>query len=138
MANAARNHGANLVCDTGRAMSGHERRKSERKPVTAKVTMRGSNQEIELEIDNISAGGLFLKLPPTQRPMSVLGEAVVVAFDVGPDSYGDPLDLEVDAEVVRIDLGGPGRPAGIALMFTSTDPAVPQRLALVLEFLRDR
>jgi hypothetical protein len=123
---------------TGGVMPGHERRKSERKPVTAKVMLRGGEQEIELEIDNISAGGLFLRLGIAQRPMSVLGEAVVVSFDVGPDSYGDPLDLEVDAEVVRIDLGGPGRPAGIALMFTSTDPAVPQRLALVLEHLRDR
>lgn len=119
-------------------MSGAERRRSERQPCKAKVTLRGSNREIELEIENISAGGIFLRLPPTQRPMSVLGEPVVVEFDVGPDSYGDPLDLEVDAEVVRIDLGGPGRPAGIALMWTSTDPAVPQRLALVLEFLRDR
>jgi hypothetical protein len=119
-------------------MSGHERRKSERKPVKAKVMLRGGEQEIELDIDNISAGGIFLRLGIAQRPMSVLGEAVVVSFDVGPDSYGDPLDLEVDAEVVRIDLGGPGRPAGIALMFTSTDPAVPQRLALVLEHLRDR
>jgi hypothetical protein len=123
-------------------MSGHERRTSERRtanrpPARAKVMLRGGEQEIELEIDNISAGGIFLRLGIAQRPMSVLGEAVVVSFDVGPDSYGDPLDLEVDAEVVRIDLGGPGRPAGIALMFTSTDPAVPQRLALVLEHLRD-
>ena len=138
MVNAAHSNGAILVCDTRARMTGHERRRAERLPSKARVTMRGSSREIELDIENISAGGIFLRLPPTQRPMSVLGEAVVVAFDVGPDSYGDPLDLEVDAEVVRIDLGGPGRPAGIALMFTSTDPAVPQRLALVLEHLRTR
>jgi hypothetical protein len=119
-------------------MSGSERRKSERVPCKARVMMRGGEQEIELDIENVSAGGIFLRLGVAQRPMSVLGEAVVVSFDVGPDGYGDPLDLEVDAEVVRIDLGGPGRPAGIALMWTSTDPAVPQRLALVLEHLRDR
>jgi hypothetical protein len=89
-----------------------------------------------LDVDNISAGGIRLRLSPTQMPIGRLGEAVTVYFDVGPDSYGDPLDLEVDAEVVRVDLGGPGRPAGIALMWTSTDPAVPQRLALVLDHLR--
>ena len=38
--------------------------------------------------------------------------------------------------VVLFNLGGPDRPAGIALMWTSTDPAVPQRLALVLDHLQ--
>ena len=104
--------------------------------ITAKVTLRHSSATTELEVDNISAGGILLRLAAAQLPVARLGEAVTVYFDVGPDAYGDPLDLEVDAEVVRIDLGGPTRPAGIALMWTSTDPAVPQRLALVLDHLR--
>ena len=113
-----------------------DRRKTERKPITARVTLRRSSASTELDVDNISAGGILLRLTPAQMPTGVLGEAVTVYFDVGPDAYGDALDLEVDAEVVRVDLGGPDRPAGIALMWTSTDPAVPQRLALVLEHLR--
>jgi hypothetical protein len=117
-------------------MSARDRRRAVREPVTARVTLRRSDQATVLEVDNISAGGIFLRLAPAQLPMVALGEAVTVYFDVGPDGYGDPLDLEVDAEVVRVDLGGPDRPAGIALMWTSTDPAVPQRLALVLEHLR--
>jgi len=123
-----------------RRMSGtrRERRKSERQQLTAKVTLRHSDATTVLDVDNISAGGIRLRLAPRQMPVAALGELVTVYFDVGPDGYGDPLDLEVDAEVVRIDLGGPGRPAGIALMWTSTDPAVPQRLALVLDHLRDR
>jgi hypothetical protein len=116
--------------------SGRDRRRSERKPITARVTLRHSNAGIELDVENISAGGLFLRLAPAQMPIAAVGNAVTVYFDVGPDGYGDPLDLEVDAEVVRVDLGGPDRPAGIALMWTSTDPAVPQRLALVLDHLR--
>src|SRR6185503_15322608 len=104
--------------------------------ITATVTLRKSNQSVVLDVTNISAGGILLRLGPAQMPIARLHEAVVVAFDAGPDSYGDPLDLEVDAEVVRIDLGGPDRPAGIALMWTSTDPAVPQRLALVLDHLQ--
>ena len=115
---------------------GSERRKSEREPITARVTLRSSEASAVLDVDNISAGGIRLRLAPAQMPIARLGEAVTVYFDVGPDGYGDPLDLEVDAEVVRVDLGGVGRPAGIALMWTSTDPAVPQRLALVLEHLR--
>jgi hypothetical protein len=115
-----------------------ERRRAAREVITARVTLRHSRDASVLEIDNISAGGIFLRLAPAQLPMAVVGEAVTVYFDVGPDGYGDPLDLEVDAEVVRVDLGGPDRPAGIALMWTSTDPAVPQRLALVLDHLRGR
>lgn len=116
--------------------TGRDRRKAERQPITATVTLRRSGASAVFEVDNISAGGILVRLPPAQMPIARLGEAVVVHFDVGPDAYGDPLDLEVDAEVVRVDLGGPGRAAGIALMWTSTDPAVPQRLALVLEHLR--
>jgi hypothetical protein len=115
-----------------------ERRRAERQQITAKVTVRRNKQSITLDVDNISAGGILLRLAPTQMPVAALHEAVIVAFDVGPDAYGDPLDLEVDAEVVRVDLGGPDRPASVALMWTSTDPAVPQRLALVLEHLRGR
>ncbi|HUH05389.1 MAG TPA: PilZ domain-containing protein [Kofleriaceae bacterium] len=115
-----------------------ERRNATREAITARVTLRYSNDVSVLEVDNISAGGIFLKLAPAQRPMAVAQETVTVYFDVGPDAYGDPLDLEVDAEVVRVDLGGPDRPAGIALMWTSTDPAVPERLALVLDHLRGR
>ena len=115
-----------------------ERRTSERLRITAKVTLRRSDAATVLDVENISAGGILLRLAPAQIPVAALGEAVTVYFDAGPDAYGDPLDLEVDAEVVRVDLGGPQRPAGIALMWTSTDPAVPQRLALVLEHLRDR
>lgn len=117
-------------------MSERDRRRAVRETITARVSLRRSNDSVDLDVGNISAGGIFLKLAPVQMPMVALGEAVTVYFDVGPDAYGDPLDLEVDAEVVRVDLGGPGRSAGIALMWTSTDPAVPQRLALVLDHLR--
>jgi hypothetical protein len=115
-----------------------ERRKTERRRITATVTLRHGGGATVLDVENISAGGILLRLAVAQRPVAGLGEAVTVYFDVGPDAYGDPLDLEVDAEVVRIDLGGPQRPATIALMWTSTDPAVPQRLALVLEHLENR
>jgi hypothetical protein len=127
--------------DTRDAMSqtgGRERRKAVREQVTARVTLRRSDEASVLEVRNISAGGILLALAPGQRPTVALGEEVTVYFDVGPDSYGDPLDLEVDAEVVRVDLGGPGRPPGIALMWTATDPEVPRQLALVLDHLRDR
>jgi hypothetical protein len=115
-----------------------ERRKTERRRITATVTLRHGGGATVLDVENISAGGILLRLAVAQRPVAGLGEGVTVYFDVGPDAYGDPLDLEVDAEVVRIDLGGPQRPATIALMWTSMDPAVPQRLALVLEHLENR
>ena len=116
----------------------HDRRSAPREPVVARVTLRHSDAASELDVDDVSAGGIRLRPALRQMPVVRVGDAVTVYFDVGPDAYGDPLDLEVDAEVVRVDLGGPNRPAGIALMWTSKDPAVPQRLALVLEHLRDR
>lgn len=119
-------------------MDRSDRRRAERLPFTAQVTLRRNQASIVLEVANISAGGILLRLHRGQMPQAGLHEAVVVSFDAGPDAYGDPLDLEVDAEVVRVDLGGPDRSAGIALMWTSTDPAVPQRLALILDHLRER
>ena len=89
-----------------------------------------------LPVENISAGGILLKLKRGQISGVALGDDVVVYFDVGPDEYGDALDLEVDAEVVRVDMGGIDRDPGIALMWTSTDPAVAHQLALVLAYLQ--
>lgn len=103
----------------------------------AQVSLRHGEGASSLPVNNISTGGIFLRLAVGQIPGVDIGDDVVVYFDVGPDQYGDPLDLEVDAEVVRVDLGGPGREAGIALMWTSTDPAVAQQLSLVLAHLRD-
>jgi hypothetical protein len=116
---------------------GRERRKHERVELTAQVSMRHDDATSTLPVRNLSAGGIFLRLAQGQIPGVQLGDEVTVYFDVGPDQYGDALDLEVDAEVVRIDLGGLDREAGIALMWTSTDPAVAQQLSFVLAHLRD-
>ena len=68
-----------------------DRRRAERVPITAKVTLRRSDASVVLDVDNISAGGILLRLAPAQLPIARLHEAVTVYFDVGPDAYGDPL-----------------------------------------------
>lgn len=104
--------------------------------VDAQIRLSRNGKISVLPVANISAGGVLLKLHRGQLPGVVLGEEVTVSMDFGPDNYGDPLELDVAAEVVRVDLGSPDRPAGIALMWTSQDPEVAQQLALVLDMLR--
>lgn len=115
---------------------GRERRKDERLPVQATVRLRRSGKTSVLPVANISAGGVFLQMHLGQLPGVVLGESVNVYIDFGQDHYGDPLELEVEAEIVRVDIGGLDRSPGLALMWTSSDPAVAQQLALVLDFVR--
>jgi hypothetical protein len=115
---------------------GRNRRRYERREYVARVSMKTGDGTSVLPVGNISAGGIYLKLKRGQIAGIALGEDVIVYFDVGPDEYGDALDLEVDAEVVRVDMGGLDRDPGIALMWTSTDPLVAQQLALVLAHLQ--
>jgi len=114
---------------------GRDRREHQRFPVLTQISMHRGGAASELQATNISAGGIFVELVEGAYPGVHPGNKVSVHFDLGSDDYGRPLDLTADAEVVRVDLGGPGRPAGFALMWTSHDSAVASQLAVILEYL---
>jgi len=114
---------------------GRDRRRHPRFPVLAQISLLGGSSPSELQATNISAGGIFVQLVQGEYPGVHPGNRVTVHFDLGSDNYGRPLDLTAEAEVVRVDLGGPGRPAGFALMWTSEDSAVASQLAVILEYL---
>lgn len=91
---------------------------------------RGDGEVVILPVANISAGGVLLRIEPGMLLRGLrVGDPVGVYVDLGGE-----VSFDVDAEVVRVDLlGGPGREPGIALMWTSTDPAFATTLARVLE-----
>ena len=97
--------------------------------------MRQGGEVAILMATNISAGGLFIELTPGELPSVHPGSEVTVHLDLGSDKYGRPLSLSSEAEVVRVDLGGPQRNPGFALMWTSGDSAVASQLAVILEYL---
>ncbi|HLU65389.1 MAG TPA: PilZ domain-containing protein [Kofleriaceae bacterium] len=110
---------------------GSERRRSPRFEVLAQVELRrGDGEVVILPVANISAGGVLLRIEPGMLLRGLrVGDPVGVYVDLGGE-----VSFDVDAEVVRVDLlGGPGREPGIALMWTSTDPAFATTLARVLE-----
>lgn len=88
-----------------------------------------------LHASNISAGGLFVELERGEMPGVDIGATVNVRVDLGSDKHGRPLDVDCEAEVVRVDLGGPDRKPGFAVMWTSKDAEVARQLAVILEYL---
>ena len=111
-----------------------DRRRHRRFPILTEISL-GKGAASELQATNISAGGIFVQLVQGAYPNVQPGSRVTVHLDLGSDDYGRPLDLTAEAEVVRVDLGGPGRAPGFALMWTSEDSAVASQLAVILEYL---
>jgi hypothetical protein len=113
-----------------------DRRQSERLELLAQLELRrGGGEVVLLPVLNISAGGVFLRIDggSLQRGLRV-GDPVGVFLDCGND-----VTLDVDAEVVRVDLmGGPDRPAGIALMWASADPAFAEKLTRALRMVAEQ
>ena len=107
-----------------------DRRQSERVELLAQIEVRrGGGEVLVLPVVNISAGGVFLRIDAGSLQGGLrVGDPVGLFLDCGSD-----VTLDVDAEVVRIDLnGGQGRPAGIALMWASADPAFAENLTRAL------
>ncbi len=117
----------------------HERRVHPRLDVMVEVSVRQGAKVTQLNAANLSAGGMFLEVDKAAAiPGVAIGDEVAVHLDMGSDRFGRPLEIRSPAEVVRIDLGGPGRRAGFAIMWSSADPALVHQLAVVLEYLADR
>lgn len=118
-------------------MADEERREHERLEYTATVSLQYEEaQAASLPVRNISAGGIYLALGLAQRAGVEVGDNVSVYFDAGPDDDGNPIDIHMEAEVVRIDHRTLEQDAGIALMWTSIDPEMVRRLAELLDHLQ--
>jgi len=112
-----------------------ERRQHPRYDVAVEVAITLGGDVSRVNASNISAGGLRVDLAQGEYPGVEIGTEVRVHLDLGSDKYGRPLDLDSEAEVVRVDLGGPDRTPGFALMWTSTEAAVARQLSVILEYL---
>jgi hypothetical protein len=117
---------------------GSERRKHERVDVLAQIDIKRGADVWVVKVTNISIGGLFIELDTRQMIGVRPGDEVGVYLDLGADAAGQPLRLETQAEVVRVDYGGPGRPAGVGMMFTASDAATAAALTRVLRHIETR
>ncbi|HTM22171.1 MAG TPA: PilZ domain-containing protein [Kofleriaceae bacterium] len=115
-----------------------DRREHARLDVMVEVSVRQGAKVSQLLAANISAGGMFLEVDALTHPGVAVGDEVAVHLDMGSDRYGRPLEIRTPAEVVRVDLGGPGRQAGFAVMWSSADLGLVHSLAVVLEYLLER
>ena len=112
-----------------------DRRQHERFEVIAQISVERGGDVSLLLCSNISAGGILIELEHGEMPGVEIGSRVEVRLDLGSDKHGRPLDVDASAEVVRVDLGGPNRKPGFALMWTSEAASVARQLAVILEFL---
>jgi hypothetical protein len=130
---------------------GSERREHPRYEVLAQVEIRGGESTLVVPVRNISAGGLYVDLeshdPGGLGPALVAGQRATIFLDASEG--GDDPDLAVsrEAEILRIDHaghadarapGGAGGRAGMALRWTLAEVEVIERLARILEVLRQR
>lgn len=116
---------------------GSERRQHPRYEVLAQVEISGNEATLVLPVRDISAGGISVGLDEGGSIDFNLGDRVAVFLDAGVESNGRPLHVTVDAEVVRIPGGREARPA-VAFRWIFADPAVSERFAAVLDYMRKR
>ena len=119
---------------------GSERRQHPRYEVLAQVEISGNEATLVLPVRDISAGGISVGLDDDGSVDFRLGDRVAVFLDAGVESDGRPLHVTVDAEVVRLPRGDGGRDARptVAFRWVFADPAVSERFALVLDYMRKR
>jgi c-di-GMP-binding flagellar brake protein YcgR len=113
---------------------GRNRRRHVRYELFAQVEVRRGDDVSILPVVNISAGGVLLQLSADEPVSAQPGAVVTVFLDV--DLGGEPLTIELDAEVVRLAPGDASHAPTMALMWTSDDPAVAQQLMAILSRLR--
>jgi hypothetical protein len=116
---------------------GSERREHRRLELLAQIDIKRGADVWVVKVTNISAGGLFAEVDTRQMIGLRQGDQVNVFLDLGTDALGRPLTIETSAEVVRVDHGGAGRPAGFGMMWTSTDGAVADSLARLLRHIKE-
>jgi Tfp pilus assembly protein PilZ len=113
---------------------GAEKRQHERFELMAQVELRRDSEVLVLPIVNVSAGGVLLALERGALKSFRVGESVGVFLEL--TGGREPISLSMDAEVVRIDLGGLNRTPGVGLMWTSSDYAQVAKLAQVLSLVK--
>ena len=86
-----------------------------------------------LNVVNISAGGLLLRMENQETSDFVLGAVVQVFLDVPAGPAHPALSLSGDADVVRILPSAGAAPATMALMWSSSDATFARTLAGVLD-----
>lgn len=121
---------------------GSERREHPRYEVLAQVEIRGGESTLVVPVRNISAGGLYVDLeshePAGLGPALTPGQRATIFLDASEGGDDPELTVTRDAEILRIDKTGPGGHPGMALRWTLAEVEVIERLACILEVLRQR
>ena len=108
---------------------GDERRQHERLELLAQVELRRVGQVETLSLINISAGGVLLR--NDANVAFTMGEEIRVHFDV-PELVPA---FALNAIVIRV-VAATNRPAALAAMWTSSDPAATAALGQLLWSLK--
>lgn len=106
-----------------------ERRQHARFELLAQVELAGSGRIETLATINISAGGILLR--NDRNATFAIGDSIRLSFDVAALAPA----FTIDAIVVRV-IAPTTKPALLAAMWTSSDPATANALAQVLWNLR--
>ncbi len=118
--------------------SGKERRRHERLELLAQIEVRGGDTVWLCRTLNISAGGVYVETRPGELPEVQPGDVLTVYLDLSGPDMEEGIDITAKAEVVRVDTARPGQSAGVALMWTSFEPELAERLARLLRHLSAR
>lgn len=115
-------------------LPGSERRLGERIELLAQIELLNGDGDIALlPIVNISVGGTLVRVEPANADRDFgIGAQLNVFLDLGESSFA------LGGRVVRVEIDEAGSPHRVALMWTTTDTTVLQRLAAALQQLRRR
>jgi hypothetical protein len=108
---------------------GAERRRSERIELLAQVELRRHDDVAVLPTINVSAGGMLVGLEHGALHDVAVGEDVHIFL--ATDDYGEPIEVAMDATVVRV-IESAGHPTAVAVMWSSKDPRAVGQLAKLL------
>ena len=103
-----------------------ERRAHTRFQLYAQIELHHGGEVSVLPVSNISAGGVAVTLGPGEMPGVNLHDTVTVFL------HHEEHHVTAAAEVVRVSLGGGGKPPSFALMWTDENPKIAQQLAELL------
>jgi hypothetical protein len=113
---------------------GSERRQHPRYEVLAQVEIRGGESTLVVPVRNLSVGGLYVDLESHDPAGFGPGQRATVFLDASEGGNDPELVVSREAEILRIDHRG----AGMALRWTLAEVEVIERLARILEVLRQR
>jgi hypothetical protein len=112
-----------------------ERRRADRLDLFAQVELHRGGEVTVLPAINISSGGLLVGVEHGELADLRVGDLVHIFLS--SDDSGEPIEIAMDATVVRADFDA-GKRSRLAMMWTSTNAKATAQLARLLADLTSR